>query len=207
VKQLLLVLPALLLTACATSWPQRGPEYWDEFVKEHPPFSVDNGEFFPFGAVERTVYLEEDTKFAFKFVETVNVAPLWIIEVREDRTGFFIFQERMQDGSVIRARDRKVDFTLSDTEYAKVRLAITDSGFLSVRSNFSGDEDAHWSVGVRTADGMKVVEFNGGYPNEARSVVYGVYDIVVKPRTADMAKAAEFKPEDWRTAPENQPMK
>jgi hypothetical protein len=206
VKQLLLVLPALLLGACA-SWPDRGPEYWAEFVEEHPPFSVENAEFFPSGSVERSVYLEEDTIFAFKFVETNNRAPLWIMEVREDRGGFFIFQERMADGSVIRARERKVDFTLSEAEYDKVRQAINDSGFLSVRSNFTGSEDSHWSVGVRTADGMKVVEFNGGYPNEARNVVYGVYDIVVKPRSAEMATAPEFKPEDWQTAPENQPMR
>lgn len=205
-KRLLCVLPMLMLAACA-SWPERGPDYWATFVEEHPPFSVQNDDFFPSGSVERSVYLEADTKFAFKFVETVNVAPLWIMEVREDRTGFFIFQERMADGSVIRARDRKVDFTLSEADYGKVRQVIADSGFLSVRSNFTGSEDSFWSVGVRTADGMKVVEFNGGYPNEARNVVYGVYDIVVKPRTNEMAEAPVFKPEDWRTAPENQPMR
>jgi hypothetical protein len=206
VKQLLIVLPALLLAACA-SWPDRGPDYWAKFVEEHPPFSNENSEFFPSGTVDRTVALEADTAFTFKFVETNNGAPNWIMEVRDDRTGFFIFQERMQDGSVIRARDRKVNFTLTEAEYDEVRQVIANSGFLSVRSNFTGDEDSDWSVGVRTSDGMKVVEFNGGHPNEARNVVYGVFDIVVKPRTKEMAEAREFKPEDWKTAPENQPMR
>jgi hypothetical protein len=205
-KNLMLGL-ALLVAGCATAWPDRGPDYWANFVEENPPFSNENAQFFPEGTIERTVWLDSSTKFEFKFVETTNSAPLWIMHVRDDGTGYFIFQERMQDGSIIRARERKVGFTLSDDEYGRVRQAIIDSGFLSVRSNFSGSEDSDWSVGVRTSDGLKVVEFNGGYPNEARQVVYGVYDVIVKPRTDDMAAAPVFEPEDWKTAPENQPLR
>lgn len=197
---------ALVLAGCA-SWPDRGPDYWKQFVEENPPFSTEDAEFFPFGEVERTVLLEEDSRFTFKFVETMNHAPLWIMEVREDRGGFFIFQERVYDGSVIRARERKVEFTLSEAEYGQVRDVIINSGFLSVRSNFNGNEEIDWNVGVRCGDDLKSVEFNGAYPNEARQVVYGVYDIVVKPRYAEMAEAPTFKPDDWKTAPENQPLR
>jgi len=209
----LLLLPCLMLAAC-TSWPDRGPDYWAKYCEEHPPGMVDkyppdtlDEEFFPEGEVDRSVYLEDGAPFDFKLVETVNGAHLWIIEVRKDRTGFFIFPERMQDGSVIRARERKVDFALSPEEYNKVRATIIDSGFLSVRSDFAGNEESDWSVGLRTPDGLKVVSFNGGYPNEARKIVWGVFDIVVKPRSAEMAEAPVFKPEDWKTAPENQPMR
>jgi hypothetical protein len=203
----LLWLAPLLLTACATGWPKRDADYWARFVEENPPYSDIESEFFPAGTVDRTVWLDESSSFEFKFVETVNSAPIWIMHVRQDHTGYFIFQERMQDGSVIRAREHKVEFTLSDDEYAKVRTAIIDSGFLSVRSNYTGDQDSDWSVGVRGADGLKVVEFNGGYPAEARSVVYGVYAVIVKTRTLSMVDAPVFDPEDWKTAPENQPLR
>jgi hypothetical protein len=203
----LLWLTPLILTACAATWPKRDAAYWENFVEENPPYSDVESEFFPAGSVDRTVWLDENSRFEFKFVETVNSAPIWIMHVRDDRTGYFIFQERMQDGSIIRAREHKVEFTLSEDEYGKVRKAIIDSGFLSIRSDYTGDQDSDWSVGVRGEDGLKVVEFNGGYPAEARSIVYGVYDIVVRPRTADMVDSPVFEPEDWKTAPENQPLK
>lgn len=203
----LLWLTPLLLTACATAWPKRDAAYWERFVDENPPYSNVDSEFFPSGTVDRTVWLDETSSFEFKLVETVHSAPLWIMHVRKDRSGYFIFDERMQDGSIIRARARKVDFILSADEYARVREAIIDSGFLSVRSNYNGNQESDWSVGVRSSDGLKVVEFNGGYPAEARSIVYGVYDVVVKPRTQAMVEAPVFEPEDWKTAPENQPLR
>ncbi|MCC7510890.1 MAG: hypothetical protein IT464_16140 [Planctomycetes bacterium] len=202
----ILALVALMLSGCATSWPERGPDYWATHVEENPPFSNAEAEVFPFGEVE-PMQLADDADFTFKLVETMNHAPLWIIEVRPDHSGFFIFQELMYDGAIIRGRERKVDFTLSDAEYRQVRQAIIDSGFLEVRQNCTGTEEHDWNVGVRANDRLKVVEFNGGYPEAARKVVYGVYNIVVKPRSAEMATAPDFKPKDWETAPENQPLR
>ncbi|MBK8205881.1 MAG: hypothetical protein IPK87_03685 [Planctomycetes bacterium] len=205
-KYLAMILPVVLVAGCAASWPKRGPDYWAIHVEENPPFSNADAEVFPFGEVE-PMQLGDDADFTFKLVETMNHAPLWIIEVRPDLNGYFIFQELMQDGAIIRGRSRKVDFTLSEDEYSRVRQAIIDSGFLEVRQNCTGTEEHDWSVGMRANGHLKVVEFNGGYPEAARNIVYGVYDIVVKPRSAEMATAPEFKPKDWKTAPENQPLR
>jgi hypothetical protein len=205
-KRLTLLVLALLIAGCATRWPDRGPDYWAEFVSESPPYSDPETEFFPAGNLEQ-MQLADDAEFTFKLVETMNHAPLWIIEVGPDRSGYFIFQELMQDGAIIRGRSRKVDFTLSDEEYAQVRRVIIDSGFLEMRRNFTGGDEYDWNVAVRSGYELKSVEFNGGHPLEARNVVYGVYDIVVLPRSAEMADAPVFDPDDWKTAPEYQPLK
>lgn len=208
-KKLLLLtgLLAVLIAGCVSGPPPRDAEYWRNFVNDSPPSSDEDIEFFPQGEVDRDVELGEASDFHFKFIETMNSAPIWVMEVREDRSGYFIFSEGWIDGAIPRSRNRKVEFKLSADEYGKVRSAIIDSGFLSVRNDFSGSGTTDWNIGVAAGGGTKAVKLEGAQPNEAREIVYGVYEVVVKPRYAAMVDAPVFEPEDWQHAPEYQPLR
>ncbi|MCB9893900.1 MAG: hypothetical protein H6839_05605 [Planctomycetes bacterium] len=198
---------ALLIAGCVSGPPPRDAEYWKRYVEESPPQSNEDVDFFPQGEVNRDVALDDDDSFHFKFIETVNHAPLWVMEVRDDKSGYFIFNEGWIDGAIPRSRNRKVDFTLSADEYGKVRSAILDSGFLSVRNDFSGSGSTDWNIGLSAGGGTKAVKLEGAQPNEARKIVYGVYEVLVKPRYAAMVDAPVFEPEDWQHAPEYQPLR
>lgn len=201
------ILFGLVLGGCVSGPPARGPAYWASFVETQQPASDADGNFYAQGEVERDVALDEGRAFRFKFIETVNRAPIWVLQIDNDRSGYFIFTESWIDGAIPRNRQRKVEFTLDESEYTRIRQVIRDSGFLSVRSGFTGSGDTDWSVGVGVSEDVKLVSFEGAYPNEARKAVYGVYDIVVKPRSTEMEHAKVFDPDDWQHAPEYQPLR
>ena len=198
---------AILTAGCASGPPARDAAYWRGFVDDAKPVSIVDTGFFPEGNVDRDVALDDSTAYRFKFIETINSAPIWVMELREDHTGYFIFLERWIDGAIPRGRNRMVEFKLSDDDYNKARQAIIDSGFLSVRSNYSGNGETDWNIGVGAGGDTKAVNFAGAYPNEARNIVYGIYDVVVRPRYTEMVNAPVFDPEDWQQAPEYQPLR
>ena len=195
-----------LLAGCASGPPERGAGYWAQFVKDYGPKSADSGTFYSDSDVYREVKLGKGSRFHFKFIETLNAEPNWVIEVTEDGGGYFIFHETWRDGDTIRARKRKLEFTLSADEYSKLRSAIRASGLLSIRSEFAGQGEGDWWIDVRTGDDLKQVYFDGGFPGEAVQLMKDAYEIIVVPRSAKMAGAEVFDPGDGNQAPEYQPL-
>lgn len=196
----------LLLAGCVSGPPPRDNAYWANFVNEEPPTSDDDGSFIARGEAERSVALSDDSAFHFKFIETINRAPIWVINIEDDRSGYFIFTESWIDGAIPRNRQRKLPFTLSESEYANARQALIDSGLTSVRPHFEGSGKTDWSIGLGAGSDTMVVTCEGAYPNETRRAVEGIYDIVVKPRSEAMNDAPVFNPDDWQHAPEYQPL-
>ncbi|MBZ0137475.1 MAG: hypothetical protein K8I27_14000 [Planctomycetes bacterium] len=205
-KNLLLLLPALLIVGCGTTWPERDAAYWERYVEENKPHSDESVYFHPEGEVDRDVYIDEGQEFAFKFVEMHEGNALWVIEVDEGGDGFFIFLERWNNDGELLQRYRKLPFRLGDLEHDKLRDVLLDSGFLSIRSEFNGDGLYYWTIGVRADSDVKSVNFRGGYPNEARNAVYDSYDLIVKPRASKMGSAEVFETSDWSTTEEAQPL-
>jgi hypothetical protein len=205
-RMMLLFVPALLLVGCGSSWPTRGADYWERYVEENKPYSDESVYFHPEGEVNRDVYIEEGDDFAFKFVEMHRGEARWIITVEESGDGYFIFEETMEDGDEVLRRHRLMPFRLGDLEQDQLRDILIDSGFLSIRSEFSGDGVYHWTIGVRADGSVKSVRFRGGYPNEARRAVYDSYNMIVKPRARKLDQAEVFETTDWATTKEAQPL-
>ncbi|MEZ5990963.1 MAG: hypothetical protein R3E76_01235 [Planctomycetota bacterium] len=197
----------LLLAGCVSGPPPRDDAYWANFVNEERPVSADDGSFLASGEAERSVALAEDSAFRFKFIETINRAPIWVINIENERSGYFIFTESWIDGAIPRNRQRKLQFTLSESEYASARQVLIDSGLTSVRPHFASSGRTDWSIGLGAGGDTMVVTCEGAYPNEARRAVEGAYDVVVRPRAKGMKDAPVFDPEDWQHAPEYQPLR
>lgn len=200
---LLALLPLFLIAGCASSPPTRAPGWWTTEVQEQRPEAQDDkGMFYGSGSSDRAMQLGPNDALEIKWKRTINGAPTWVMHLRPDRTGYVISYETWADGSVIRAAQRKLDFTLTAAEADKLRQAISDSGVLSLRSRYGGGSEVYWALDVRAGKDLFNCDLEGGYPNEAKLAVQAAWDLIVKPRAEEIGRAGIFDPQDWQNAPE-----
>lgn len=203
---LLLLLPALLLCACAHNPPKREPGWWAGFVADNRPNPDDKGMFYAQGEAARDLEAG-DLPLEFKWLQHTNGRVNWAIHVRADGTGYVIVDEHWIDGAIPRGMRRKLDLKLTASEQEKAREAVQGTGILGLRSSFGGGGEATWHLGVRVGERLMACAMDGGYPGEARRFAQQMWDLLVVPRADELDRAPRFEPENFLTAPEFQPLK
>ena len=108
---------------------------------------------------------------------------------------------------MVRAAQRKLDFTLTATENRELRKLVSESGALTLRESFGGGGERTWLLGMRVGSQLVGIKMNGGFPDEAKKAVQGAWDLIVKPRAEEFRKAERYNPKDWQNAPEFQPLR
>lgn len=202
------VMSLVLLCGCASGPPKREHGWWSQHVQEvRPELEPDGDMFYGKGENNLGASLESGDPLEFKWCRDVNGAPTWAIHVKPDGTGYVISYEIWPDGSVLRAAQRRLDVTLTPTELAALHQAVRESGALALRPSYGGGGEATWSLGLRAGGTLVGIRMNGGFPGEARRAVQGAWDVIVKPRAELLREAPRYKPEDWRNAPEFEPLR
>lgn len=202
------LLPLFLLTGCVSGPPAREPGWWTQHVHDQrPEIESDAGMFYGSGDSNRSATLEDGDALEFKWSCDINGAPTWSLHVRPDGTGYAVSYETYIDGAIIRAAQRKLDFKLTAAENTELRKLVRDSGALTLRASFGGGGERTWLLGMRAGETLVGIKMNGGFPDEAKRVVQGAWDLIVKPRAEDFRKAERYNPEDWQNAPEFAPLR
>lgn len=203
---LVLLLPALVLCACAHNPPTREPGWWAGYVTENRPNPDDQGMFYGQGEAARDLELANQP-LEFKWLQHTNGRVNWVIHVRADGTGYAIVDEHWIDGAIPRGMRRKLELRLTADEQQKARQAVQETGVLGLRSSYGGGGEPTWHLGLRVGERLAASTMDGGYPGEARRFAQDMWDLLVVPHAEELAKAPRFEPEDFLTAPEFQPLK
>lgn len=199
---------ALLVVGCASGPPDRGADYWAKFLDDERPTTDPEERFVGEGERDFGVAPAIDEGFAFRVADDFNNVASWIIELRPDHSGYFVFREQWIDGAILRQRHRIVRFKLTKKEQQAVRDVIADSGYLALRPEYQGSGNVDWMFQLRDRYGdAHDVTMQGAFPDEAEALLKGLIDTIMKPRTDKMASAEEIDPMDEDNAAIFSPLK
>lgn len=202
-----LCLCLLLLAGCASGPPERAPGWWTTELDGDTPKAAEDDNFFAEGSANHQLVLQGEDALEFKWIELLNGLPLRVMHLKPDGSGYFVITEYWQDGAIMRAVQRKLDFKLDDADQDEMRRAVIDSGALRLRESYSGNGTREWKLSLRVGDELWNVHMNGGHPAEAVELLSKAWKKLVVARAEQLRDTKPFKPEEAEKAPEYQSLR
>lgn len=202
-----LCLSLLLLAGCVSGPPERAPGWWTAELEGDTPQATGDDNFFAKGNANHQLVLQGEDALEFKWIELLNGLPLRVMHLKPDGSGYFVITEYWQDGAIIRAVTRKLEFTLDDADQDEMRRAVIDSGALRLRESYSGNGTREWKLSLRVGDELWNVHMNGAQPAEAVELLSKAWKKLVVARAEQLRDTKPFAPEEAGKAPEYQPLR